>query len=982
MSIEAVRQNEPQFRALIEYSTEAIALVTDDGVIAYTSPSTERITGYTAEELLGQPGLSLVHPDDWGQLQSALASIRAQVGAFTTITCRLLLGDGTFIWVEATISNRLTDPAIDAFVVNYRDISAYKRQAETLHAVEERYRAVVQTSRDGIWVMDTQACTLYASQMMAELLGVAAESMTTRSLLEFVSPDDEARSRTHIDRCLQGHSEQFESGFRHTDGNERSVSVSITPIYEAADQLTGIFGMFTDLTTRKRLQQETRIRARDFETLFEAMTDGVFVYDAIGSLIQTNSVARRMLSRFVSREALSLPLSSRADSLFPRLPNGKPFPKDDIPLLRILRGEVLTGANTADVVVRTFAGEDLCLNLSGTPLHDEQGRITGAMAIARDVTERRKLERRTKRVLDALLEMAQVLVQASAQDSPSEVSATDRLRPVMQRVGELTRTVLGCQRLSFMGIEAETEVIYPLAVTGLPPAQEASWWEEHRQQHTTLSSGPDPSLLPRMRARELLLLDLTQPLYRDWPNPYGIRQMLMAPMVSGSRLLGFLSLDYGGLNHTYTPEELALTRAVTELATLVMEREHLLIERTKAQADAFSWQTAHQRMVELIELAHDAIIVRDPANRIVFWNRGAERLYGWQNAEALGQVTHSLLLTRFPSSELLSSPAMLDKHLAALERWEGILQHTNRAGERLVVESRQVLVRNQAGEPEAILEINRDATERERILQEREEARANELAAREATRRMDEFIGIASHELKTPLTSIKGNLQLARRRVTSTINGGFDDQQRIVNALAGIQLMLDRAERQVDVQNRLVSDLVNDARIQNNKLELHLVRADLVAIVRECVEDQRLSTPARVISFTATLPAVSVLADGERICQVVSNYLSNALKYSPKEQAVAVRLALADDQALVEVTDMGPGLLPFHQKRIWERFYRVPDVEVQSGTSVGLGLGLHICRMIIEQHQGVVGVQSTPGEGATFWFTLPLLKEEENGAGR
>ena len=117
---------------------------------------------------------------------------------------------------------------------------------------------------------------------------------------------------------------------------------------------------------------------------------------------------------------------------------------------------------------------------------------------------------------------------------------------------------------------------------------------------------------------------------------------------------------------------------------------------------------------------------------------------------------------------------------------------------------------------------------------------------------------------------------------------------------------------------------------------------------------------------------VPVIVDPERIGQVVTNYLTNALKYSPADKPVEISVRVEENQARVSVRDEGPGLSLEEQEHIWDQFYRVPGVEVQSGSSVGLGLGLHICRTIIERHHGRVGVQSAPGKGATFWFVLPL----------
>ena len=119
------------------------------------------------------------------------------------------------------------------------------------------------------------------------------------------------------------------------------------------------------------------------------------------------------------------------------------------------------------------------------------------------------------------------------------------------------------------------------------------------------------------------------------------------------------------------------------------------------------------------------------------------------------------------------------------------------------------------------------------------------------------------------------------------------------------------------------------------------------------------------------------MVDADRLGQVVTNYLTNALKYSPTYCPVTVGLDVDARQARVWVRDEGPGLPPEEQEAIWERFHRVKGIEVQSGSGIGLGLGLYICRTIIERHQGQVGVESEPGQGSTFWFTVPLAPATE-----
>jgi signal transduction histidine kinase len=186
--------------------------------------------------------------------------------------------------------------------------------------------------------------------------------------------------------------------------------------------------------------------------------------------------------------------------------------------------------------------------------------------------------------------------------------------------------------------------------------------------------------------------------------------------------------------------------------------------------------------------------------------------------------------------------------------------------------------------------------------------------------------------------------------------------------------------------DRLVSDLVDVARVQSGRLELHLAPTDLAAVARQALEEQRQVHPERTLVLEGPADLrVPVMADAHRLGQVVTNYLTNALKYSPADCPVMLGLEVAPrgtaPQARVWVRDDGPGLPPDEQERIWERFQRAPGIAVQSGTGVGLGLGLHISRTIIELHHGQVGVQSAPGQGSTFWFSLPLSPPEPTQQG-
>jgi signal transduction histidine kinase len=139
----------------------------------------------------------------------------------------------------------------------------------------------------------------------------------------------------------------------------------------------------------------------------------------------------------------------------------------------------------------------------------------------------------------------------------------------------------------------------------------------------------------------------------------------------------------------------------------------------------------------------------------------------------------------------------------------------------------------------------------------------------------------------------------------------------------------------------------------------------------EVIGQQQAARTRQIELVVPSEEVVPVLVDAGRIGQALTNYLSNALNYAPFDQVVSVGLEVVGSSARVAVRDQGPGLTAEQQQRVWERFYQVAAPGVH-GPDRGLGLGLAIAKMIIEQHQGQVGVESAPGHGATFWFTLPL----------
>ncbi len=221
----------------------------------------------------------------------------------------------------------------------------------------------------------------------------------------------------------------------------------------------------------------------------------------------------------------------------------------------------------------------------------------------------------------------------------------------------------------------------------------------------------------------------------------------------------------------------------------------------------------------------------------------------------------------------------------------------------------------------------------------------------------DEFISMASHELKTPLTTLKGYVQLLERRLQDR----FQENNKFVNKM----------DDQLHKLNELVSDLLNVSKIHAGQLTLNKANFDLNQLLIEIIEDTQSLSPSHTIHFENPTENIFVEADRFRISQVITNFLTNAVKYSPNASNIKVYIQKEKNNAKVMVQDFGIGISEEKSKKIFEKYFRV---EEERDVEHSLGLGLYISSEIIKRHEGAIGVESVIGKGSTFYFTLPLLE--------
>ncbi len=346
------------------------------------------------------------------------------------------------------------------------------------------------------------------------------------------------------------------------------------------------------------------------------------------------------------------------------------------------------------------------------------------------------------------------------------------------------------------------------------------------------------------------------------------------------------------------------------------------------------------RLAAIFQSSAEGILTVDHALRIIDFNPAMERLTGWRESEVLGRFYFDVLRPKDRQGNdlgLENSPIL--QVFAGREVVNREMMVAARDGQRFDVAVTASCVRSVRGEPMNGILTVRDIT-RER---QQEEQRST-------------FISVVSHELQTPIAIIKGYASTLART-----DAHFNEQALRTRLLA--------IEEEADRLNKLVGNLLYASRIQAGGLHMEIAPLDLTTLIEVVVRRLRAKSPDAVITTLLPPYLPMVIADRDRIEEVLQNLLDNAIKYSPRKREITITARATGEEVVISVRDAGMGIALREQEQIFERFHRVGNPMKQ--TTPGAGLGLYICRAILEAHGGRIWVESTLHQGSTFAFSLP-----------
>ncbi len=677
---------------------------------------------------------------------------------------------------------------------------------------------------------------------------------------------------------------------------------------------------------RARLRAVEATRGDQIGAVLDDLTEAICACDADGRLTFSNAAERALLGAGDHTLQIGQPMLEVLALAQRRSFEGQAIPPDAHPLLRALAGERIQAEHY--IVTRASDGVELMVSTNARPIHGKDGAILGAVSVAQDITAERTAAAEAEDRL-ARLEASAARADAVAEVALALNAGTD--------LGTVLQTAIG-RLVDLLG--GDSGAIFFREADGRMVGQAGYRFNDPPAEQLVLDPSSVPTTMVAFARQAPLFYTYAEaaPSERMIFDQHGFRSAIIAPLIVDGELIGVAYVNYATPDRRPSREDLGFAAALANQCAVAIDKTRLM-ERS---------ESAHRRLLAVVDqLPQGVIIVEGSTGQIALANRAAEELLGTSLVDALPGLGFA------DADGIPFEPGArpLERTLrTGQERLGEPLCITRPDGTQVTVLANHAPVTDAAGRIVGAVGVIQDVAQLTAI-----------------DRAKDEFLSVVAHELRNPLTSLRGNLQLLHRRIRKEGDPArAEEADRLESIIA-----------QSDRMGELVNRLLEVSRADLGRLDLSYDPGDAASTVRRAVESARgLSKSHRFVEEAPdTFP---VVWDAIRIEQVLANLLSNAVKYTDGGEVRVTLTELPGDRLHIAVRDQGPGIPDAVKARLFDRYYRASHehADASGGASgpaavEGLGLGLYISHKIVVAHGGDLKVEDAPDGGALFLITIP-----------
>lgn len=381
---EKLHVQERRFRSLIENSLDSISLLSADGVLMWENPAVERVLGYPPDEFLSRNIFELMHPDDLGWTSGLFSEVAREPGGQRRGIFRLKHRDETWRWIEATATNMLEEPSVQAIVVNYRDITERKNAEQELRESQAQYRSLVETSHDLIWAVDADGRFTFVNTAAINIYGFKPEELIGRFYFDIMDPDHDHLTPETFRAAMSSRTgfHAQEVHVRHRDGRQIVLSANSIVLRDQDGLVIGVTGTSRDITEQKRAEEALRNERNLLRTLIDHLPDRIYAMDRQGKKTLSNTAdwqasGVKNMEDVIGKTDFDLYPAELAETFWQAdrdvLESGQPLINYEEPGL-------------------DPQGNRVAVLTSKIPLRDGSGNVIGLVGIGRDITERKNAE--------------------------------------------------------------------------------------------------------------------------------------------------------------------------------------------------------------------------------------------------------------------------------------------------------------------------------------------------------------------------------------------------------------------------------------------------------------------------------------------------------------------------------------------------------------------------------------------------------------